>query len=77
MSKESTFDFRWKQQIFLFSIVSRSFLWTNKLPIEWMQGAVSSVVKLPGREAEHSPPTSTEVKKMWICTSIPPYAYMA
>jgi hypothetical protein len=28
------------------------------------------------REAEHSPPTNAEVKKMWICTSTPPYAFM-
>jgi hypothetical protein len=25
--------------------------------------------KRPGREADHSPPTSAEVKKMWIYTS--------
>jgi hypothetical protein len=29
-------------------------------------------VKRPGREDDHSPPTSTEVKKMWIYTSTPP-----
>jgi hypothetical protein len=34
-------------------------------------------VKLPGREADYSPPASAEVKKMWIYTSIPPYAFMA
>jgi hypothetical protein len=34
-------------------------------------------VKRPGREADHSPPTSAEVKKMWIYTSIPPYAFKA
>jgi hypothetical protein len=33
--------------------------------------------KAAGREADHSPPTSAEVKKMWIYTSIPPYAFMA
>jgi hypothetical protein len=32
-------------------------------------------VKRPGREADHSPP-SAEVKKMWIYTSTPPYAFM-
>jgi hypothetical protein len=30
-----------------------------------------------GREADHSPPPSAEVKKMWIYTSIPPYTFMA
>jgi hypothetical protein len=34
-------------------------------------------VKRPGREAEHSPPASAEVKKMWIYASTPPYAFMA
>jgi hypothetical protein len=34
-------------------------------------------VKRPGCEADHSPSTSAEVKKMWICTSTPPYAFMA
>jgi hypothetical protein len=28
-------------------------------------------VKRPGREADHSPPTSAEVKKMWIYTCTP------
>jgi hypothetical protein len=34
-------------------------------------------VKRQGREADHSPPTSAEVKKTWIYTSTPPYALMA
>jgi hypothetical protein len=34
-------------------------------------------VKRQGREDDHSPPTSAEVKKMWIYTSTPPYAFMA
>jgi hypothetical protein len=29
-------------------------------------------VKRPGREADHSPPTSADVKKMWGYTSTPP-----
>jgi hypothetical protein len=33
-------------------------------------------VKRPGREADHSPPASAEVKKMWIYTYTPPYAIM-
>jgi hypothetical protein len=39
-------------------------------------GDLSQGVKLPGLEAEHSSPTSAEVKKMWFYTSIPPYAFM-
>jgi hypothetical protein len=34
-------------------------------------------VKLQGREADHSPPTSVEVKKMWIYTSTTLYVFMA
>jgi hypothetical protein len=34
-------------------------------------------VKRQGREADHSLPTSGEVKKMWIYTSTPPYVFMA
>jgi hypothetical protein len=34
-------------------------------------------VKQQGREADHSPPSSAEVKKMWIYSSTPPYAFMA
>jgi hypothetical protein len=33
-------------------------------------------VKRPGYEADHSPP-SAEVKKIWMYTSTPPYAFMA
>jgi hypothetical protein len=34
-------------------------------------------LKRQGRETDHSSPTSAEVKKMWIYTSIPPYVFMA
>jgi hypothetical protein len=39
-------------------------------------GALSPGVKLPGREADRSPPTSAGVKKIWIYTSTTPYAFM-
>jgi hypothetical protein len=35
-------------------------------------GALSMGVKRPGREADHSPSSSAEVKKMLIHTSTPP-----
>jgi hypothetical protein len=31
--------------------------------IEWVPGALSLGVKRPGREADHSPPSSAEVKE--------------
>jgi hypothetical protein len=33
-------------------------------------------VKWPGREADHSPPSSAEVKNAWSYTSTPQYAFM-
>jgi len=35
-------------------------------------GALSLGVKRPGREADHSSPSSVEVKNAWSCTSTPP-----
>jgi hypothetical protein len=52
-------------------------LWSSQPPIQWVPGALSSGVKRQGREADHSPPTSAEVKKISIYTSTPPYAFMA
>jgi hypothetical protein len=34
-------------------------------PIQWVPGALSLGIKLPGREADHSPPSSAEVKE-WV-----------
>jgi hypothetical protein len=34
-------------------------------------------LKRSGHEADHSPPTSAEMKKTWIYTSIHPYAFIA
>jgi hypothetical protein len=34
-------------------------------------------VKRPGREADHSPPSSAEVKYAWSYTSTPQYVFMA
>jgi hypothetical protein len=56
---------------------SRPALRPTKPPIQWVLGDLSPRVKLQGLEADHSPPTSAEVNKMWIYTSTPPYAFMA
>jgi hypothetical protein len=37
----------------------------------------SSAGRPQEREVDHSPPDSAEVKKMWLYTSTPPYAFMA
>jgi hypothetical protein len=57
---------------FFFSKSSRLALGFTQPPFQWVPG-----VKRHGREADHSPPTSAELKKMWIYTSTPPYAFMA
>jgi hypothetical protein len=46
-------------------------------PIQWAPGDLSPELKRPGREADHSPPTSVQVKKTWTYTSTPPYVSMA
>jgi hypothetical protein len=53
----------------IFSTSSRPALGSTQPPIQWLPGALSLGVKRPGRGADHSPPTSAEVKKMWIYTS--------
>jgi hypothetical protein len=58
--------------------VVNSFLFpTLSRPIQWVTGDLSPGLKRPGREADHLPPASAEVKKTWIYTSTPPYAFMA
>jgi hypothetical protein len=40
-------------------------------------GNLSLGVKRPGREADHSPPSSAEVKNAWSCAFTPQYLSMA
>jgi hypothetical protein len=58
-------------------ISSRPALGSTQPPIKWVPGALSPGVNRQGREGDHSPPTSAEVKKMWTYTSTPLYVYMA
>jgi hypothetical protein len=61
---------------FLFSTSCRPALGPTQPPIQWVTGTLSPEVKRPGREANHSPPTSAEVKNMWIYTFTPAYVFM-
>jgi hypothetical protein len=63
--------------IFLFIIMSRPALGPIQPPIPWVPGVLSLGVKRPGREADHSPPSSAEVKNASSYTSAPQYAFMA
>jgi hypothetical protein len=46
-------------------------------PIQRVPGALSPGLKEPGREADHSPPSTAEYKKAWNYTSTNPYVFMA
>jgi hypothetical protein len=48
--------------IFSFT-ASRTALRPTQPPIQWVPGALSLGVRRPGREADHSPPSSAEVKE--------------
>jgi hypothetical protein len=63
-------EFRQGLGIFLFTTVFRPALGTTQPPIQWVPG------KRPGREADHSSPSSTDVKIAWSCTSTPQYVFM-
>jgi hypothetical protein len=58
--------------IFLFSTVSRTDLGPTQPPIQWVPQALFLGIKRPGREADHSPPSSADVKNAWSYTSTPP-----
>jgi hypothetical protein len=72
----SEFEPQWGQEFSLLHVVQPA-LGSTKPPIQWVAEALSLGVKRPGREANHSPPASAEVKKMWMYGSTPPYIYMA
>jgi hypothetical protein len=55
------FESRQGLGIFLFTTVSRPALG----PTQWVPGALYLGVKRPGSEADHSPPSSAEVKNVW------------
>jgi hypothetical protein len=61
--------------IFLFDIMSRLALGPIQPPVQWVPGALSLGVKRPGREPDHLPPSSAEVKNAWSYTSAPQYAF--
>jgi hypothetical protein len=71
------FDFRRGLGIFLFTTASRTALGPTQPPIQWEPGALFMAVKRPGREADHSPPSSAEVKNACSYISTPQYAFMA
>jgi hypothetical protein len=57
--------------------MSRLALGLTQPPIQCVLRAFSLEVKRLGREADHSHPSSAEVKIAWQYTSTPQYAFMA
>jgi hypothetical protein len=66
------FDSRQELGIFLFTNASRTALGPTQPPIQWVPWTLSLGVKRPGLEADHSLPSSAEVKNDWSYTSTPP-----
>jgi hypothetical protein len=66
------FDCRRGLGVFLFTTTSRTALEPNQPPTHWVPRVLSPGVKRPGREADHSPPSSAEVENAWSYTSTPP-----
>jgi hypothetical protein len=58
----SGFDPRQGQRIFPLASVSRLALGPTQPPVQWVPGVLSPGVEArPGRDADHSPPSSAEV----------------
>jgi hypothetical protein len=71
MAEKLWFDSRRRQEISLFWPAT-SALGITQHPIKWVTGALSSRLKRQVREADHSPPSSTDVKNGG---AIPPLPY--
>jgi hypothetical protein len=69
----STVRFPTRAEIFLFATELRP----TQPSVQWAPGALSPVVKRPGRKADHSPPSSAEIKNAWSYISTPPYVFLA
>jgi hypothetical protein len=60
-----------RREVFFFTTTSRLLLGPSQSLTELEPG-----VKQPGCEADHSPPSSAEVRNAWSCTFPPPYVFM-
>jgi len=62
---------------FFFATVSGPGLGFTQLPLHWVLGALSLVLKWQRRETDVSPLSTAEVKNGWSCASTPQYIFMA
>jgi hypothetical protein len=58
-------------ELFLFATACRLALRPTEPHIQWVLRVLTMEVKQAGHEADHSPPSSAEVKNVWNYTSIP------
>jgi len=63
--------------LFLYVTASRSALESTQSRIQWVPAILSRGVKRPGRESDHSHPSSAEVKNARSYNSTHPYVLMA
>jgi len=61
--------------IFHFITKSRLALGPTQPPVQWVPEALSLGVKQLGYEADHSPPSSSEVKNVWSYIATPPVCF--
>jgi hypothetical protein len=76
MIEVSEFESRYSQELSLLQVVQTT-LRPTQPPIQLVLGAPSPEVKRSRHEANHSSPTSAEVKEKSIDTSTPTCAFMA
>jgi hypothetical protein len=76
-TEESKFESWYGQEFSLLQIVQIGSEVHPTFLSNGYRGLFPRGLKRLGREVDHSPPTSAEVKKMWIYTSTPPYTFMA
>ena len=68
---ELSFDFEKGQEIYFFS---RQTVWSNQPSVQCVTGTLSPRTKRPGREADHSSPSSVKVQ---MNGAVPPIHHMA
>jgi hypothetical protein len=63
-----------KGTLFLFPLGSKPALGPTHTPIRWVPEAPFAGIKLPEREADHSPTSSAEIKNGGVITPLPDFS---